>query len=103
MVSHGLIVLNIFYIIFVYGMFLREGSLKRTIIITNIILIPIALVNYMIDANYFFLFGPPENSASPFILTDQFPYYFFNMELVAIAVLYVIYIPMIIYRKRVAH
>lgn len=103
MVSHGLIILNVLYLIFVYGMVLRKGALKRTIIITNILLIPIAIINYMIDANYFYLFGPPENTASPFVLTDQFPYYFLNMELVAMAVLYVIYIPMIIYRKRISH
>ena len=103
MVSHGLIILNVLYIIFVYGMVLREGALMRTIIITNVLMVPIALINYLIDANYFFLFGPPENTASPLILTDQFPYYFFNMELMAIAVLYIIYIPMIIYRKRTAN
>ena len=101
MVSHGLIILNLFYAIFVYEMVLQRGALIRTILITNILLIGIAIINWILDANYFYLFRPPSNTGNPLILAEQFPLYFINMEVVAIIVLAIIYIPMIIYRNKI--
>ena len=100
MVSHGLIILNVFYLIFVYKMILNRGALLRATVITNIMLIGIAVINWGLDANYFYLFYPP-NVSNPLILTNVQPYYFMNMEIVAIIVLYIISIPMLIYRKRI--
>ena len=100
MVSHGLIILNVFYLIFVYKMILHKGALLRTIVITNIMLFGIALINWILDSNYFYLFRPP-NVNNPLILTDQQPLYFVNMELVSIIVLFIISIPMLIYRKKI--
>tara|TARA_Y100001970_G_C14246343_1_gene868545 strand:+ start:633 stop:1328 length:696 start_codon:yes stop_codon:yes gene_type:complete len=102
MASHGLIVLNVFYLIFVYKMILNKGALLRTIIITNIMLIGIAIINWILDANYFYLFRAPDVN-NPLILTNQQPFYFMNMEFVAIIVLYIISIPMLIYRKKIEH
>lgn len=100
MVSHGLIILNVFYLIFVYGMVLKKGALLRTIIITNILLVGIAIINWLLDANYFYLFRPPPVE-SPLILAREFPLYFINMEFVAIIVLYIISIPMLIHRRKI--
>ena len=72
----------------------------RTIIITNILLIGVALINWFLVANYFYLFGPPPVE-NPLILAREFPLYFVNMEVVAIIVLYIISIPMLIYRKKI--
>ena len=99
MVSHGLIILNVFYLIFVYRMMLNRGALLRSVVITNILLVGIAIINWTLDANYFYLFYPPDVS-NPLILTDIQPYYFLNMEIVATIVLFLISIPMLIYRKR---
>ena len=100
MVSHGLIILNVFYLIFVYKMVLDKGALLRTVIITNILLFAIAIINWILDSNYFYLFRPPDVN-NPLILTSQQPLYFINMEVVAIIVLYIISIPMLIYRKKI--
>ena len=100
MVSHGLIILNVFYLIFVYRMILSKGALLRAVVITNIILIGIAAINWILDSNYFYLFRPPDVN-NPLILTNQHPLYFVNMELVSIIVLYIISIPMLIYRKKI--
>tara|TARA_B100001250_G_scaffold184055_1_gene158368 strand:- start:179 stop:865 length:687 start_codon:yes stop_codon:yes gene_type:complete len=99
MVSHGLIVLNVFYLIFVYKMILHKGALVRTIIITNIMLLGIAFINWILDSNYFYLFRAPDVN-NPLILTNQQPLYFLNMEIVAIIVLYIISIPMLIWGKK---
>ena len=98
MASHGLIVLNVFYLIFVYRMVLSPNALIRSVFITNLLLVVVLLVNWALDANYFYIFYPPDVS-NPLILTDVQPYYFLNMELVAIAVLFVLSLPMIIYRN----
>tara|TARA_B110000116_G_C16471744_1_gene418452 strand:- start:332 stop:583 length:252 start_codon:yes stop_codon:yes gene_type:complete len=81
-------------------MILHKGALLRTIVITNIMLLGIALINWILDSNYFYLFRPP-NVNNPLILTDQQPLYFINMELVSIIVLFIISIPMLIYRKKI--
>ena len=73
---------------------------KVNVIITNIILIGIAAINWILDSNYFYLFRPPDVN-NPLILTNQHPLYFLNMELVSIIVLYIISIPMLIYRKKI--
>ena len=100
MVSHGLIILNVFYLIFVYRMILNRGALVRAIVITNILLVGIAAINWGLDSNYFYLFRPPDVN-NPLILTNEHPLYFVNMELVSIIVLYIISIPMLIYRKKI--
>ena len=81
-------------------MILSRGALLRAIVITNIILIGIAAINWILDSNYFYLFRPPDVN-NPLILTNQHPLYFVNMELVSIIVLYIISIPMLIYRKKI--
>ena len=100
MVSHGLIILNVFYLIFVYKMILNRGALLRTIVITNIMLIGIAAINWILDSNYFYLFEPPDVN-NPLILATQQPLYFINMEVVAIIVLFIISIPMLIHRRKI--
>ena len=100
MVSHGLIILNVLYLIFVFKMVLTKGALLRTIITTNILLVGIAIINWILDANYFYLFEPPPVE-NPLIMAREFPLYFVNMEVVAIVVLYIISIPMLIYRKKI--
>ncbi len=72
----------------------------RTIIITNILLVGIAIINWLLVANYFYLFRPPPVE-SPLILAREFPLYFINMEFVAIIVLYIITIHMLIHRRRI--
>ena len=100
MVSHGLIILNVLYLIFVFKMVLTRGALLRTIITTNILLVGIAIINWILDANYFYLSEPPPVE-NPLIMAREFPLYFVNMEVVAIIVLYIISIPMLIYRKKI--
>ena len=100
MVSHGLIILNVLYLIFVFKMVLTKGALFRTIIITNILLVGIAFINWLLDANYFYIFEPPPVQ-NPLIIVREHPLYFVNMEVIAILVLYIISIPMLIYRTKI--
>tara|TARA_B100000676_G_C17635905_1_gene609033 strand:+ start:98 stop:394 length:297 start_codon:yes stop_codon:yes gene_type:complete len=81
-------------------MVLRKWALLRTIVITNIILVGIGLINFILDSNYFYLSMAPDVN-NPLILSRVQPWYFMNMEFVAIIVFYILSIPMILYRKKV--
>ena len=63
-------------------------------------LVGIAIINWVLDANYFYLFRPPDVN-NPLIMVTKQPLYFINMEVVAIIVLYIISIPMLIHRKKI--
>ena len=99
MVSHGLIILNVLYLIFVFKMVLTKGALFRTIIITNILLVGIACINWLLDANYFYLLN--RLLFKIHYMAREYPLYFVNMEVIAILVLYIISIPMLIYRNKI--
>ena len=73
-----------------------------SITVGNLITAGVNIFMHKIDgANYFYLFRPPSNTGNPLILAEKFPLYFINMEVVAIIVLAIIYIPMIIYREKI--
>ena len=50
MASHGLIVLNISFLIFVEGMVLRKWALLRAIIITELILVIVYIINLILGS-----------------------------------------------------
>ena len=98
MVSHGLIILNISFLIFVEGMVLRKWALLRAIVITELILVIIYIINIILDSNYFYLINKPD-APNPFIF-GEWPFYIFYMQISAIFILGVINLPMLIYRRR---
>ena len=81
--SHGLIILSIIWLITVEKRKLRSQSLKEVIIITNILLIPIALINWIFGSNYMFLCRKPavENP----LLLGEWPFYLLGFELLGIS------------------
>ncbi len=99
MATHGLIVLNISYLIFVYGMVLRKWALLRAIIITELILVVMYIINLILDSNYFYLLEKPVVD-NPFVF-GEWPFYLINMQIAAIFILGLINLPMLIYRRRI--
>ena len=98
-VSHGIIVLNVLWMIIVLKMRFRKFALLRTIAITNILLLPIAAINYILGppANYFYICEKPISS-NPFIM-GEWPFYLFYLEIFAILILGLINLPMILLNK----
>ena len=97
MLSHALIVLNVLWMIIVLDMRFRKFALLRTIIITNLILIPIAMINLLLDSNYFYICQkPPANN--PFLI-GEWPFYLFYLEFFAIVILSILNIPMLLLNK----
>ena len=98
--SHGLIILNVFWMIFVFDMRCRRYSLLNTVLITNGAIFVVGIINKLIGngANYWFICEKPsgENPA----LVGEWPYYLITFQLAGILFMMLIYLPMWISVKR---
>ena len=90
--SHGVVILNVLWLVFVEGMRCRPGSWLRVFLITNVVLIPIAFINLAIGANYFFICRKP-GGTSPFLI-GEWPWYILGFEVLAFAFFWVLSLPM---------
>jgi hypothetical integral membrane protein (TIGR02206 family) len=92
--SHGLIILNVVWLMWVDGMRCRKGSLLNTVLITNGVIFVMGYVNTFLGegANYWFICTKPGGD-SPFLIGD-WPYYLITFELVGFAMMGLIYLPM---------
>lgn len=97
--SHGLVILNVVWLIVVVGMRCRPGSWLRVFLITNLALIPIGILNLILDSNYFFICRKP-GGTSPFLL-GEWPWYLLGFEVLALAFFGILYLPMAFSRRRV--
>ena len=85
-ISHGLIILNVIWLLYVDKMKIRSISLLETFIATNLLLIPIGLIDWLGNANYMYLrYKPPVNN--PFLI-GEWPWYILGFEAVAIIFLF---------------
>lgn len=96
--SHGLIVLNVLWLVFVEGMRCRRGSWLRVFLITNLVAVPVGLINVLLGSNYFFLCRKP-GGVSPF-LVGEWPWYILWFEALAILFFLLLYLPMRWGRRR---
>ena len=80
--SHGGIILIAFYLAIVEGYRIREKSWLTVVILGQFILIFIAMMNQILDANYMYLSQRPI-AANPLIL-GAWPWYILGFEMVGI-------------------
>tara|TARA_Y100000746_G_scaffold141468_1_gene121058 strand:+ start:544 stop:1260 length:717 start_codon:yes stop_codon:yes gene_type:complete len=92
--SHGIIIMNVFWLIFVDNMRCRKNSLLNTILVTNGAIFIIGIINRAIGngANYWFICEKPSGD-SPFLI-GEWPYYLFTFQLAGILFMSLIYLPM---------
>lgn len=92
--SHGVIILNVIWLIWVDRMRCRKGSLLNTLLITGGTAFVIAYVNKFLGegANYWFLCNKPSGD-SPFLIGD-WPYYLIAFQLVGFLMMAIVYLPM---------
>ena len=92
--SHGIVILNVIWLILVDGMRCRKGSLLNTFLITNGVVFIMGIVNKIMGGgtNYWFICEKPGGD-SPFLIGD-WPYYLFTFEIVGFAMMGLIYLPM---------
>ncbi len=94
-VSHGLIIFSALYMTFVHDYRPNLRSIYRTYIGLNLSLPIIGLVNFLTGGDYFFLAGKPE-TASLLDYLGPWPWYILSLEIVAVILLCLSYLPFVI-------
>ena len=97
MLSHSLIILSVLWMIIVLDMRFKSFALLRTILITNILLIPMGIINLLLKSNYFYLCEKPP-ADNPFLI-GEWPIYLLYLEFFTIIILGIINIPMLLLNK----
>ena len=89
--QHSLIILNVLWLIFAYNKKFTVRSVFQAFLFINIIILPMGLINYILDANYMFLCKTP-NINSPFFI-GEWPTYILWLELFYFIYVMILYIP----------
>jgi hypothetical integral membrane protein (TIGR02206 family) len=90
----------------IYGIIHLDYRMKwldpiRSLLWLNVFAAIMYPVNLALDANYLFLIHKPD-AATLFSILGDWPYYIFQLEFVALALFYVIYLPFYLNHRRVA-
>lgn len=89
---HGILILIILWLIFVNGARCRPGAVLRVFLLTNLIMLPVAGIDWIIDANYMYLRASPV-SDSPFV-EGAWPWYLIRIEAIGLVLMALLQIPM---------
>ena len=95
--AHTLIILNVLWLIFAYNKRFNTKSIVHSFLFINIIIIPVGLINFILDANYMFICRPPNVDSSFFI--GEWPYYLFYLEGIYLIYIFILYVPFAIAEK----
>ncbi|MGZ4133740.1 MAG: YwaF family protein [Tumebacillaceae bacterium] len=91
-VAHGGIVVACLYMIFVEGFRPTFKSLWKTLLNLNLLMVPIALVDWLTGGNYLFIREKPAG-ASLFDFLGPWPWYIVSLEFVAVFSFLLLYSP----------
>jgi len=98
MVHLGLLTV-IFYSIFVFQLKPKLKSVFKSFLALQVYVVLMMVINYLLDANYFYLNRKPE-SASVLDYFGEWPYYIMVCQLVIIPLFLLIYLPFYVRRKK---
>lgn len=90
----------IFYATFVFGMRPKFKSIFKSILALQVYVVLMVLVNYNLDANYFYLNQKPK-SASILDYFGEWPYYIIVGQLILIPCFLIIYLPFHLTKKKI--
>ena len=93
--THTLIIINVLWLIFSYKKRFALQGIFNTFIFIKLIIWPVGLINYVIDANYMFICQPPNIESSFFI--GGWPKYLFWLEFIYFIYILMLYLPFRIY------
>lgn len=95
--THCLVVAGNIFAIFGLGYWPSKKSLLRAFIYTNGVMFVLIPINLLLDANYFYIFAPPETDLPLFFW--PWPWYIVFMEFFAMGLFVIAYLPFWISRK----
>ncbi len=94
-IAHGLLINIAIYMTVVEGFRPTLQSFKRVFIGTNLYMIPVFFLNLAIGSNYLFVAGKP-NFPTLLDMLAPWPWYIFEIEAIAFAIFFILYIPFLI-------
>lgn len=98
--QHSAITLSVLYFILFEGYRVPRKAILSSYIMINIIAVPIFIINLYFETNFFFLASPTIEVKTLLTLFGSGIMYYLYLEMVAIIVLFITYIPMNILQKR---
>ncbi|MBM6616353.1 TIGR02206 family membrane protein [Bacillus suaedaesalsae] len=96
---HSVIPIAVLYFILFEGYRVPRKAIINSFVIVNIIAVPIFTLNYLLGTNFFYLANPTETETLLNFFGSGIMYYI-NLEIVALVVFAITYIPMAIVQKR---
>jgi hypothetical integral membrane protein (TIGR02206 family) len=98
--QHSAITLSVLYFILFEGYRVPRKAILSSYITINIIAVPIFILNLYLGTNFFFLASPTIEVETLLTLFGSGIMYYFYLEMVAILVLFISYLPINILQKR---
>ena len=89
--QHSIIVLNLVWLIFCFGLKLELKGIFIAFIFLNLLASIIGVINYFLNSNYMFLCSPPK--VDNILISGGWPFYIINIELFFIVMGYLLYLP----------
>ena len=82
---HSALIFSVLWLVIKCNMRMQIEYIPRVVFITNLVVVVISVINYLLDSNYMFLRGKP-NSVSPFLIGD-WPVYIIMVQIFSIVIL----------------
>ena len=92
MLSHGMIVLAAFYMTLVEGYRPYWSSFVRVLVWSNVYMVVVMVVNWLLGSNYLFIARKPE-TASLIDVLGPWPWYILSLEALAMVLCLLLYLP----------
>ena len=94
LIAHASVVFAVVYMIFVENYKVNYKSVWKTFGITNLIAFIVGIINIFLNSNYLFLCGKPMGSSKTlFDFLGPWPWYLLTIEILAITVFHIWYLP----------
>lgn len=98
-IDHFLLILAPLLMIWLYDYTITKRSILKAFMTINGLASIVFIINLFIDANYMFLIHKPV-SASLLDLLGPYPYYLLSLEVIALIIFFILYLPFIRKRKK---
>jgi hypothetical integral membrane protein (TIGR02206 family) len=98
-IAHGGIIVSCLFMVWVYDYRPYFRSIGKTMIYLNLLIIPIAVVNYLTEGNYLFIMHKP-NDPSLIDILGPWPWYILSMEAAAAVAFVLLYVPFLLQKRK---
>lgn len=99
LISHGMLVVAIIFLVAVEGRRPTWMSLWKTMLILNVYLVVVSAINFAVGSNYMFTLQKPQ-TASLFDVMGPWPWYLLTAEVLAILLFTLLYLPFALADRR---